>query len=133
MLVELTLRYGRGPVTLKDVSRAQEISEKYLWHLVSPLKSAGLIRAVRGSRGGYQLARPPATITLLEIVSCLEGTVCLSECCADSSACKRSAACASRDVWAEISAKMMEQMARYDLEGIARRQKDKQERLSYTI
>lgn len=133
LLVELARHYGGGPVTLKDVARSQEISEKYLWHLIPQLKSAGLISAARGSRGGYKLARHPGTITLLEIVSCLEGSVCLSECCENSSVCKRSAACACRDVWAEISAKILEHLAQYDLEKIAARQNDKQERLSYAI
>jgi len=133
LLLELARHYGGGPVTLKDVARSQEISEKYLWHLIPQLKSAGLISAARGSRGGYKLARHPVTITLLEIVTCLEGSVCLTECCENSSGCKRSAGCACRDVWSEISAKMLEHFAQYDLEKIAARQKDKQERLSYAI
>ncbi len=63
----------RRRVQLHEVAARQAIPVKYLEQLARPLKSAGLIMATRGSRGGYQLARPPEQITALEVVEAVEG------------------------------------------------------------
>ncbi|MGE5308898.1 MAG: RrF2 family transcriptional regulator [Deltaproteobacteria bacterium] len=134
LMFDLASHYGiNGPITLKDVARRQEISEKYLWHLIPPLKSAGLVNSVRGSRGGYVLSRPPKEINLLEIAEALEGQMCLVECAERPSMCSRSAACIAREVWAEASAKMLEYLADFTLEMMVERQRSKQEKLSYAI
>ena len=41
LMLELAANYGKGAETLKSISKSQCISEKYLWHLVPPLKAAG--------------------------------------------------------------------------------------------
>jgi Rrf2 family protein len=133
MMLDLAAQYGKGPVTLKDIAKRQEISEKYLWHLIPPLKAAGLINSVRGSHGGYGLARHPESINLLEIVSCLEGSMCLVECAEHPSMCKRSAACVARDVWAEASSRMRDYLASFSLEKMAERQRNKTGQLNYSI
>ena len=51
----------------------QGIPERYLEQMMASLRRAGLLRSSRGPRGGYQLARPAATITLAEVLDCLEG------------------------------------------------------------
>jgi len=73
LMLELGLHYGRGPLFLKDIARAQDISEKYLSQIIIPLRTAGLVDSFRGAKGGYVLARPPFGITLKEIVGVLEG------------------------------------------------------------
>ena len=65
LMLELGLRFGKGPVLLKDISERQEISLKYLGQLIIPLKIAGLIKSTRGSHGGYFLARSPEDIRLV--------------------------------------------------------------------
>ena len=73
LMLELGLRYGKGPVFLKDIARSEDISEKYLSQIIIPLRTAGLVDSFRGSKGGYILARPPAAITLKDIVGAVEG------------------------------------------------------------
>jgi len=63
---------GRA-VPVKEIARAQRVSVKYLEHIVSSLKLAGLIQAVRGTKGGYVLARPARSVRLDEVVRALEG------------------------------------------------------------
>jgi Rrf2 family protein len=60
-------------VQLKDVSRRQRISLKYLEQIVIPLKRAKYLVSARGAGGGYKLARSPEAITVGEIVALLEG------------------------------------------------------------
>jgi Rrf2 family cysteine metabolism transcriptional repressor len=74
-MIELGLAHGGPPVLLRDIARRQDISLKYLERVMGRLRSAGLVRGIRGARGGYVLTRDPEEITLREIVEALEGTL----------------------------------------------------------
>lgn len=108
LMVELAVHYGEGPIPLREIAQRQEISEKYLWNLMGPLKTIGLIRSTRGSCGGFVLTKPPAGINMKEIVSALEGSLCFAECVSDPSVCERVKTCAARDIWSTLSSKVME-------------------------
>jgi Rrf2 family protein len=65
---------GRGePLDLGGIAARQGIPEAYLAKLVAPLKTAGLLRSARGSKGGHELAKKPEDIDLMTIVETLEG------------------------------------------------------------
>ena len=135
LMLELALHYGEGSLSLKDIAKSQSISEKYLGHLVSPLKSAGLIKSIRGAEGGYYLTKAPAKITLKEVISALEGSLSAVECLDDSYICKRAESCVTRDIWYEMSAKIIETLDSITLQDMVARQKEKksQEFLVYSI
>lgn len=61
------------PVTVNEIIAKQPIPERYLEQILASLRRGGLLKSQRGSKGGYILARPAAQITLLEIVSIIEG------------------------------------------------------------
>ena len=66
--------YSRSEaVTLKSVSKRQDISERYLEQIFSILKKGGIINSKKGAQGGYFLARKPKDITVGEILNILEG------------------------------------------------------------
>jgi len=73
-VLDLAERYGQGPVQSESIARRQQISEAYLDQLLTLLRRAGLVRSVRGPRGGHELARPAETISILEVLSALEGS-----------------------------------------------------------
>ena len=124
-MFDLATHYGKGPIYLKDIAQRQGISEKYLWHLVTPLKSAGLITAVRGAKGGYYLSRSPQDINLMDIVRTLEGPICFVDCVENSSLCNRADGCISREVWDEVSRKVGEILSGITLENLMERQRSK--------
>ncbi|MEN6577330.1 MAG: Rrf2 family transcriptional regulator [Phycisphaerales bacterium] len=101
-IIELAQHEDKRPLQLKLIAERQDISVKYLEQLMSLLRSAGFVRSVRGSKGGYILARPADQIRLNEIFRCLEGAVTTAECTEDESYCARSADCAARDVWKRV-------------------------------
>jgi Rrf2 family transcriptional regulator, cysteine metabolism repressor len=72
-LLDLAERAGQGPVQSEAIAKRQGISEAYLDQLLTQLRRAGLVRSVRGPRGGHELARDAAQITLDEALSALEG------------------------------------------------------------
>ena len=108
LMLELALHYGEGPVLLKDIAERQGISEKYLWQLINPLKTTGLVNSRRGAHGGYVLGKPPEAISLKAILQILEGPLCLVDCVDNPSLCKRSLSCISRDIWGEASKNMQQ-------------------------
>jgi Rrf2 family protein len=98
-LIDLAERGSRGPVDLGSVAARQGISEQYLAKLAIPLKSAGMIRAERGSKGGYALAKKPEDIDLWSVVELLEGRSSLLDCTADPGSCSRSGDCRTHPIW----------------------------------
>ena len=101
-MIELAQNEGSRPLQLKIIAKRQDISIKYLEQLMAVLRSAGLIRSVRGSRGGYTLSRPANQVRLSDILSCLEGPVTTGECVEDGDRCVRAAECAARQVWMRV-------------------------------
>ncbi len=116
LMFELALNYNKGPVFLKDISKSQEISYKYLSQLVMPLKIAGLIKSTRGAHGGYFLARSPEDIKLSEIILAVEGTINPVECIDNPDICTRADKCVTRDIWAEIGDRYHELLDSYNLQ-----------------
>ncbi len=66
------------------------------------LKSAGIVRSVRGSKGGYILAKSPSQIRVSDCFECLEGSVITTECVKDENFCERTNDCVARQVWTEV-------------------------------
>jgi Rrf2 family protein len=129
-MMELAAHYGRGPVPVETIARNQEISGKYIHTLALGLKSAGLVRAVRGPSGGYELARDPSTITALEAVSALEGQLAPVECVADSSVCPRAPRCAAHDLWRGVKSAVDGVLSGLTLEELAMEARSKQGKAS---
>ena len=124
-MLELALRYGEGPVLLKDIAERQGISEKYLWQLINPLKTTGLVNSLRGAHGGYVLGKPPEAISLKAILQILEGPLCLVDCVDNPSLCERAPSCISRDIWGEASKNMQQTLEDTTLAAMVERQKEK--------
>jgi len=118
-MIELANRYGEEPIPLRSIAEEQEISRKYLDHIMRLLKNAGLVRVVKGVRGGFQLARPPDEIKISQIFHVLEGDSFLVDCVAASEVCDRSPKCAARKVWTELSRLMEDFLASKTLADLA--------------
>jgi Rrf2 family transcriptional regulator, cysteine metabolism repressor len=133
LMVDIAINMQKGPVSLKSIAKRQNISEKYLWHLINPLKNAGLINVVRGSFGGYTLAKKTKDITLNDILNILEGNMCLVECTENSKFCNKARMCIMRDLWYEIKEKFSAILKSYTLEKIIERQKNRNSLNAYEI
>ena len=125
-ILELASRFGGGPIELKEIARSQEISIKYLEQVIIPLRTAGIVKSVRGSKGGYSLAKPPSEIRLFDVVETLEGPFCLVDCIKDRNLCKRSEFCVARDVWIEVSEALHKVLKAITLDQMVRRKIEKE-------
>ncbi|MFM7207295.1 MAG: RrF2 family transcriptional regulator [Planctomycetaceae bacterium] len=73
-VVELARRVeSPTPVRIREICAAQGVPPRFLVHILLQLKAAGIVASVRGAAGGYRLAKPPAEVTLLDVVTAVEG------------------------------------------------------------
>jgi len=124
-LLDLALHRGEKPVPLKDIAQRQNIPLQYLEHLITPLRSGGMIRSTPGARGGVWLARSPQEIKLSEVIGLLEGSIALVECVNDPKYCSRSDFCVTRDIWGELKKVMDGVLESTTLQDLVERQKRK--------
>ncbi|WKY47249.1 Rrf2 family transcriptional regulator [Eubacteriaceae bacterium ES3] len=102
-MVELSLHYGKGPISIKEIAEKQSFSDSYMEQLFSALKRAGLVKSIRGARGGYILSRDPDEIIIGDIIRALEGPIELADCIAGYN-CEKSAECLTRGLWTDVMA-----------------------------
>ena len=108
LMFQLALNYGNGPMLLKDIAKKEDLSTKYLEHIVPLLKSANFIHSTRGAHGGYALALPPEEIDLRKLVGVLEGDIAPVDCVDSPDLCDRSDCCVARDVWSILEDRINE-------------------------
>jgi Rrf2 family transcriptional regulator, cysteine metabolism repressor len=127
-LLELALREDQheGPVFLKDIAKSQELSLAYLEHLVAPLISGGIIRSVKGPKGGIALAKNPGEINMKEITYLLEGSLAPVDCVDCAENCDRSGFCVTREIWGQMKDAMDDVLESTTLKDLAEKQKKKQ-------
>ena len=125
-MVELASHYGEGPIELREIAKKENISPKYLEQVINPLRADGLVKAMRGAKGGYSLAKPPSEICLYDVVETLEGPLNLLDCLGDPKACQRVSSCVTREVWKEVSDAISQIFCAVTLEDLVKRRREKE-------
>lgn len=74
-MLDLSLQRSKGPASVRAIAQRQDLPAPYLEKLLIELRRAGLVESVRGSQGGYQLARSPAQISLGQILDAVGETI----------------------------------------------------------
>lgn len=123
LLLDLAQSDGNSFVQLKEISKRQGISLKYLEQIIIPLKRARLVESSRGASGGYRLARPPERISVGEIVAILEGRKALTRCEIDPEVCERSESCSVRNLWKEATEALYDKLDGVSLSDLAARER----------
>jgi Rrf2 family protein len=119
LMTRLAMNHGKGAVLMKDISRLEGISEKYLGQIIIPLRGAGLVAGRRGAGGGYTLTRKPSDVTVRDIVEVLEGDISLVPCAGNPDACRRQGACAATTVWRKLAEDVSRVLGSYTLKDLA--------------
>lgn len=96
--------YNTGlPVSLKDIAKRQEVSEKYLEQIIATLNKAGYVRGIRGAQGGYMLTKDPKDYTVGMILRLTEGDMKPVACLAsDAAPCNRRDTCVTIRLWEKL-------------------------------
>ena len=96
------------PVHIKDISKRQDIPQRYLEQIFHKMKHARILKSVRGPRGGYLLADDPKKITVGDIIKSVSETTRPVSCVDNGGTCSRSDECVTRTVWKEAGEKIEE-------------------------
>jgi Rrf2 family protein len=113
------------PLRVEEIAAAQSVPENYLRRLLIELKRGGLVLSQKGPSGGYLLARPPARITMADVVTVAEGDYVPVECLEDgaNSLCPRNGGCPMRDVWREVRDSVIAILRSATLQSLVERRK----------
>jgi Rrf2 family cysteine metabolism transcriptional repressor len=104
-LLEISVQPQKQPVTIRDISERQQMSVTYLEQILYRLKKAGIVRSIRGAKGGYVLARKGEKITVSQIISALDGPISISHCDLPKmreKSCIGPSTCVSRILWKKL-------------------------------
>lgn len=101
-MMEIAMRQGDGPITLADISAIQGISNSYLEQLFAQLRKNGLVKGVRGPRGGYRLAKTAAEITVADIITAVDEKIETMR-CGGKGDCQDGQRCLTHELWQELS------------------------------
>ncbi len=114
------------------ISEQQGIPRKYLHALLTTLRSAELVRSVRGSGGGYVLGRGPEEITLGELVRVLEGPINLAGGAEGEGRLPGSEPTVDEEVWNSLSALIEAKLGEISLALLVERARDRREKKGAT-
>jgi Rrf2 family protein len=91
-----------GRISAAEVARRQDISPTFLGKIVQSLARAGILATRRGVGGGIQLARPVESITLLQVIEAVEGSLAVNTCVGSSPMCTQLDTCPAFPVWCRV-------------------------------
>jgi Rrf2 family transcriptional regulator, iron-sulfur cluster assembly transcription factor len=121
-LFDMAYHSGSLPAQIKDISRRQGISPRYLEQIFQDLKKGGLLKSKRGPQGGYHLTRKPQEITVRDIILAAEGEVNLVDCLKTddkrSKTCEQDEGCVTQNVWREASKRLNDYLASVTLQDL---------------
>lgn len=128
-LFDVAYHGGGQPTQIKDISRRQKISQRYLEQIFNKLLKAGLLKSRRGPRGGYTLSRDPAEISVCDVITAAQGPIvpvrCLEQEAPKKKGCELIESCITRQVWKETQMLLIKYYASVsiaDLCSLARKQ-----------
>ncbi len=104
--------HGRGkPEQIRKIAERQEIPPRYLEQIFQRLKRAGIVKTLRGAKGGYYLGKPPSQISVADVIQVTDGPL-TPVLCRDhfkkDALCHRARSCAVKPMWDEAGRRMAE-------------------------
>jgi Rrf2 family iron-sulfur cluster assembly transcriptional regulator len=101
-MLDLAIHADKGPVTLADISRRQDISLSYLEQLFAKLRRSGLVNSVRGPGGGYCLGFDTEVITISQVIDAVSESVDVTKCQGQGN-CQQGETCLTHHLWEDLS------------------------------
>ena len=109
-VLDVACAHPDGRRKTREIAQAMNIPVRYLSQILALLVRADLLTATAGPSGGYELARPPETLTLLDVVEAVEGPVGLERCVVRGIPCASDGICAVHDAWSVAQDAMVERL-----------------------
>ena len=116
------------PIQIKEISKRQNISQRYLEQIFQKLRKAGLLTSKRGPKGGYTLAKAPKDISIGSVIKAVEGATdivpCVKKTKRSHKKCNNYENCATRFFWDEASVKIFDYFSGISVQDICDKAKD---------
>ena len=116
-MILLAKSYSGSPISIKELSRLENISPEFLEQIFFKLRKAGIIASTRGPGGGFSLMRDPKSISLNEVFEAVGEGVELTPCSGDD-VCERADECDVHDVWVAATAHFRKYFSRISIQDI---------------
>ena len=100
-MLDLSIHYEEGPVTLAEISETQSISLSYLEQLFARLRKNGLVEGLRGPGGGYRLSRSPDEISVAMVINAIGEGIDATN-CEGSEDCQDGERCLTHELWKKL-------------------------------
>ena len=121
-VLEIALSDSGTGIYQKDISANQNISYKYLDHIINSLKVAGLVTKAAGRRSGYVLTRKPSEITVFDIHNAFEPGICVVDCVSENYNCERKEICALYGFWGKLNRQFVQALKSTTIEELMNEQ-----------
>lgn len=121
-LIDLAMQ--EDGASIKEIAGRQNLSHRYLERLFASLRQAGIVESVRGSQGGYQLARPADQIRMSEVVGTLEGSIMSVDCVGNPDICPITCDCVPHGLWARVDGAVNEVLSSTLLADLVHQEKE---------
>jgi len=132
-IVDIALNAETGSTMLKDIAERQSLSPKYLDHILSSMRKAGIIKNIRGKGGGYVLAKAPVNITVKDIVESVDGVFEPVECLSHAHLCEKVSYCCTRDIWHKMKQAVDDALENITLNDLLKKNKQSGTESNYFI
>lgn len=98
-MIEIAADSSGSGVLQKDIAQNQDLSNKYLDHIIAALKASNLICNVKGKKSGYILTRPAIEISVFDIHNAFENGICVIDCVGLYTNCDKNGSCSAQIFW----------------------------------
>ena len=111
----------KDEVTMMDeIARSKTIPKSFLAKILQRLAKAKIVKSYRGVKGGFQLARKPKEISLLDVIEAIEGPIVMNKCAIDKRMCDLSDTCSVHPVWVELRKMVEKRLKKSDFASLIR-------------
>jgi Rrf2 family protein len=129
-------RAGQGPLSARELAETERLPADYIEQILLRLRRAGLIESVRGARGGYYLAREPATISVRDVMTASEHQTFEVNCDShpvDAERCHPGGTCSIRPVWHALQRRVDDLLAGISLADLMKEEQQVQELVGISV
>ncbi len=124
--VRCVLLLSRDPgrvINVNEIARSMAIPKSFLSKILQDLSRKGIVKSTQGISGGYELARKPRKINLLQVIEAIQGPSAASMCAIDKRACSLSKTCTVHPIWIRLKQEAEKRLKRETFAKLAKQKK----------
>lgn len=129
-ILYLSSNKPNAKIMAKEISENMDIPKQFLAQVMLSLNHHGYVRAIRGAKGGFVLAKKPSSINLLGVIQSIEGKMFLNDCLVSQDICKCQPVCPVSDVWQDAQNALLNVLKKATFSSLVRRSKQKEKFLN---